>query len=190
MRTVYGRNGPFSVGTLSLDLGEFVVKDKRLEQFDDGEYEGHFTLAHIGPSCYLSNGRMVVELRAKLFDFRLDVQGPIDEAADIEVAEPDDDEPESKASPAVESPAQPEATVTETPSPVVVEEEGDDEAADATLFGPLWPAIRDAKPGDRVKLDSSTPRPRLKQQVARIGPNGLGWTFDFTPQEWVKPTHH
>lgn len=190
VRTIRGRNGPFSVGTLSIDLGEFVVKDKRLEQFEAGEYEGSFTLAHIGPHCYSSNGRMVVELRARLFDFRLEVQGPIEEAAEIEVAEPDDDQEEPAASASDASmPTEPEAPERDIPSPAP-EEEGDEDAADAELFGPLWPAIRDAKPGERVKLDSSTPRDRLKRQITRLGPDGLGWSFEFRPQEWVKPNMH
>lgn len=45
IRTIHGRKGSFAVGTVTLDLGEFVVKDKRLEQFDDGEYEGSFTIS-------------------------------------------------------------------------------------------------------------------------------------------------
>ena len=40
IRTINGSNGPFNVGRLITDLGEFSVKDTLLEQYKEGRYEG------------------------------------------------------------------------------------------------------------------------------------------------------
>lgn len=194
VRTVHGRNGAFNVATLTIDLGEFVVKDKRLEQFDEGRYEGTFTVSKIGPYCYPSRGRLVTELRATLFDLQLTVQGPPADDPDIEVAEPEDDEePVETPAPAVPAPSsEPESEPPPEPD-TKPEPGGTDDDADAELFGACWPAIRDAGAGDRVKLDTTVPRGRLAQQAARLGKKGLkglpglGWTLDLKTQEWIKP---
>lgn len=185
IRTIRGTRGPFAVGTLICDLGEFVIKDKRLDQFDEGEYEGTFTVSKIATSCYTSKGRMVVELRASLAEFQLETQAPAEGDAGIEVAEPEEEE---EAPPPAAPAVPPTETSEPTPKPEPAPDE-DEDAHDAELFGALWPAIRDAQSGDRVKLDSTLPRSRFVPQGARIGrkTGGLGWIFDPKTQEWVKP---
>jgi len=66
IRTIQGRNGPFNVGRLITDLGEFAVKDTLLEQHEEGRYEGSFNVTQIFPSSYVAGGRFVVEVRATL----------------------------------------------------------------------------------------------------------------------------
>ena len=66
IKSIQGRNGPFNVGTLMTELGDFSVKDAILEPYEEGKYEGDFGVPRIYPSSYFSNGRMVVEVRAKL----------------------------------------------------------------------------------------------------------------------------
>ncbi len=40
LRTIRGRNGPFTVGRLTTHLGVFEVKDAELEQYPEGKYDG------------------------------------------------------------------------------------------------------------------------------------------------------
>ena len=42
IRTISGRNGEFNVGRLSTSIGEFVIKDALLDQYDEGKYRGDF----------------------------------------------------------------------------------------------------------------------------------------------------
>ncbi len=72
IRTIQGRNGPFNVGRLITDLGEFAVKDTLLEQYEEGRYEGNFNITQIFPSSYLAGGRFVVEVRATIKSLTLD----------------------------------------------------------------------------------------------------------------------
>lgn len=41
LRTIRGKNGPFTVGRLTTHLGVFEVKDPELEQYPEGKYEGN-----------------------------------------------------------------------------------------------------------------------------------------------------
>lgn len=72
VKRINGANGPFCVGSLVSEIGEFRVKDAILEQFEEGAYQGSFWIAHIFPSSYITSGRMVVEVRAKLADLQID----------------------------------------------------------------------------------------------------------------------
>ncbi|MGA4814806.1 DUF3275 family protein [Pseudomonas aeruginosa] len=44
LRTIRGKNGPFTVGRLSTPIGEFAVKDAELEQYPEGKYDGDFVI--------------------------------------------------------------------------------------------------------------------------------------------------
>ncbi len=271
IRTVNGRKGPFRVGFLTIDLGEFVVKQPLLNKFEEGTHEGIVTLARIEPSVYTANGRVITEIRATLFDLQLGVEAPTEKSkgagSEVKPAPAKAPVPTEKAAPAkppaqdgnpapagksvpaeksapaespvpvekpapagkpvpVEKPAPAEKPVpagkpAPAEKPVPVEKSAsagkpvpartpapakkaapakksapaptdgaDSDAADAELFGHLWPQIRDAKPGDRVKLDKTVPRPRLHQQSERLGDKGLNWEFDYPAQAWVKPIQH
>lgn len=41
LRTIRGKNGPFTVGRLATHLGTFEVKDPELEQYPEGKYDGN-----------------------------------------------------------------------------------------------------------------------------------------------------
>lgn len=38
IRTIDGRNGPFNVGRLLTEIGEFAVKEALLDQYEPGRY--------------------------------------------------------------------------------------------------------------------------------------------------------
>ena len=44
---IEGKYGTFSVGTVTTDLGTFSVKDKVLDQFKPGKYDGEFVVEKI-----------------------------------------------------------------------------------------------------------------------------------------------
>ncbi|WP_122576020.1 DUF3275 family protein, partial [Pseudomonas viridiflava] len=67
-----GRNGEFNVGGLSTSIGEFVIKDALLDQYDEGKYRGDFAITEIRPSYYTNGGRLVVEIRARLDSMSLE----------------------------------------------------------------------------------------------------------------------
>lgn len=66
LRTIRGRNGPFNVSRLVTPNGEFVIKDRELEQYPEGKYEGEFILRYIFPKVYPVAGGMRFEIRANL----------------------------------------------------------------------------------------------------------------------------
>ncbi|HHC72953.1 MAG TPA: DUF3275 family protein [Thiotrichales bacterium] len=170
IRTIHGRNGPFNVGRLVTEIGEFSVKDTLLDQYEEGKYEGDFGISRIYPSYYLAGGRLVVEVRATLETLALAGIDELDE--DEEPVEPDPiEEPVSPVAP----PPQP-APVADEP---VEGEEGDDEDPDARLFGSLWPI------GERVKLDPTVDRALFRRQKDRL--KALGYQFKPLGQFWEKP---
>lgn len=111
IRSINGRNGPFNVGRLNTEIGEFAVK-RGIEEFDDGVYSGEFTISRIYPASFVIGGRSIVEVRA-------DIEA-------IALVDVDTSAGEESTVPVVETEPEPEPT---TPLP--------DE--DAALFGELWP---------------------------------------------------
>ncbi|MGL4667668.1 MAG: DUF3275 family protein [Saezia sp.] len=196
IRTVSGRNGDFNVGRLVTSIGEFVVKDTDLDQYDEGKYDGDFVIAQISPSWYSTNGRLIVENRATLGGMTLsgiDALQP-DDARKIATQEvdPADEEALQKTAKAVH-----EATdfskgaapfgVDEPPAgkakPVqhkrAISSKGkpqEEVISDEELFGILMPL------GDVVKLDPTQERLTFRKQCARLG--ALGYTFKHETQDW------
>src|SRR3546814_1002688 len=66
LRTIRGRNGPFTIGRLTTHLGVFEVKDAELEQYPEGKYDGEFIIKYIYPRAYPTGGGMRFEIRASL----------------------------------------------------------------------------------------------------------------------------
>ncbi|CAM5374538.1 hypothetical protein SSTU70S_03711 [Stutzerimonas stutzeri] len=66
LRTIRGKNGPFTVGRLATHLGTFEVKDPELEQYPEGKYDGEFVIRYIFPKSYPVGGGMRFEIRASL----------------------------------------------------------------------------------------------------------------------------
>lgn len=103
VKRLNGANGPFCVGDLETEIGDFRVKDAILDQFDEGLYEGQFCIQQIFPWSYTAYGRMVIEIRAKLADLQID--GHTRAGAERDSVEPD---------PAKESPVE---SVVPAPAP-------------------------------------------------------------------------
>jgi len=201
LRTIRGRNGPFTVGRLATHLGVFEVKDPELEQYPEGKYDGEFIIRYNFPTSYPVGGGMRFEIRASLDGMTLngidklsrdearsfatqDVD-PLDEEAGTQPAATPA-KPARASRPAKPAPVQastdPLVDTTpfnaDTPTPVEAAAPGSTEDGDAALFGILWPL--DAS----VKLDSTIDRRALRAQIARLGE--LGYALDFKTQEWSR----
>ena len=178
IKSINGRNGVFYVGQLLTELGEFSVKDTLLEQYDAGKYEGDFGISRIYPYSYFSNGRMVVEIRAKLETLSLASADIRWVSADKGIVEEDPlEEPvavtaKSDGIGADTAPADTRFPDSEKP---VMPMEADDEA----LFGALWPL------GEQVKLDPTVDRGTFRTQRDRL--KYLGYTFQALGQMWIRP---
>jgi hypothetical protein len=139
IRTIDGRNGPFNVGRLVTEIGEFAVKESLLDQYEPGRYEGDFGLSRIFPSYYLASGRLVVEVRATVETMAL---------AGIDPLAPEDTTPEMEPDPLEETPTprgdtKGDTGVEERVSPEHGITESD---PDVALFGELWPLAEEARP--------------------------------------------
>ncbi|HGW5375669.1 TPA: DUF3275 family protein [Pseudomonas aeruginosa] len=201
LRTIHGRNGPFTVGRLVTSIGEFAVKDPELEQYPEGKYDGEFVIRYIFPKSYPVGGGMRFEIRANLDGMTLNGIDKLsrDEARSFATQDVDplDEElgtppaatpaksskPSRPAKPApVQASADPLVDTTpfgvDAPTPAAVAATGSTEDGDAALFGLLWPL------GESVKLDSTIDRRALRAQIARLGE--LGYALDFKTQEWSR----
>ncbi len=164
IRTIDGRNGPFNVGRLITELGEFSVKDTLLDQYEEGKYEGDFGISRIYPSYYLAGGRLVVEVRATLETMAL---------AGIDALTAEDVEPAAEPDPIEETPATKPDLVASSDRTTV------DDDPDSQLFGELWPLE------GKVKLDPTVDRARFRRQKEQL--KKLGYLFQPLGQYWEKP---
>ncbi len=196
LRTIRGRNGPFTVGRLTTHLGVFEVKDAELEQYPEGKYDGEFVIKYIYPRAYPTGGGMRFEIRANLDgmtlsgldelsrddakSFAAQEVDPLDEELGTQPVATPATAPTSKATP-VQASADPLIDTTpfgvDTPSAAIAAEGGPD-SDDAALFGLLWPLE------ESIKLDSTIDRRTLRTQIARLGE--LGYALDFKTQEWSR----
>jgi len=184
LRTIRGRNGPFTVGRLTTHLGVFEVKDAELEQYPEGKYDGEFVIRYIYPKAYPTGGGMRFEIRASLDGMTLSGIDKLsrDEARGFasQDVDPLDEELGTRplATPTVAPdpvPSPVQAVDTTVPAATVAAPSTPD-SHDATLFGLLWPL------GESVKLDSTIDRRTLRLQIARLGV--LGYALDFKSQQW------
>lgn len=53
VNAIAGKRGVFHVGRLSTSIGDFAIRDKELDQFNPGSYEGAFLIERI----YLASNR-------------------------------------------------------------------------------------------------------------------------------------
>jgi hypothetical protein len=199
LRTIRGRNGPFTIGRLTTHLGVFEVKDAELEQYPEGKYDGEFIIRYIYPRAYPTGGGMRFEIRASLDGMTLSGIDKLskDEARSFAAQDIDplDEElgaqpvtpaaaPASKPKP-VQAPIQASTDPLVDTTPFGVDAPsakaaaaGGPDSDDAALFGLLWPL------DDSVKLDSTIDRRTLRAQIARLG--ALGYALDFKTQEWSR----
>ncbi len=112
LRTIRGKNGPFTVGRLATHLGTFEVKDPELEQYPEGKYDGEFIIRYIFPKSYPVGGGMRFEIRASLDGMTLNGIDKLsrDEARSFATQDVDPLDEEQGAQPAT-TPAKPDQSV-------------------------------------------------------------------------------
>ena len=199
LRTIRGKNGPFTVGRLATHLGTFEVKDPELEQYPEGKYDGEFIIRYIFPKSYPVGGGMRFEIRASLDGMTLNGIDKLsrDEARSFATQDVDplDEEqgrslrqrrpsPPKRPGPPSPHPCRRPRTRWSIPRPLawmrrhllrLLPRQQD---GDPALFGLLWPL------GESVKLDSTIDRRALRAQIVRLGE--LGYALDFKTQEWSR----
>ncbi|HEP8863435.1 TPA: DUF3275 family protein [Pseudomonas aeruginosa] len=181
LRTIRGRNGPFTVGRLTTHLGVFEVKDAELEQYPEGKYDGEFIIRYIYPKAYPTGGGMRFEIRASLDGMTLSGIDKLsrDEARGFASQDVDPLDEELGTQPLATPTAAPTLVQASTTAPLgdtTATASGSTDSDDAALFGLLWPL------GESVKLDSTIDRRTLRLQIARLGV--LGYALDFKSQQW------
>lgn len=193
IRAIKGSRGDFNVGRLLTEIGEFAVKDPLIEEYEEGRYEGEFGITGIFPSTYFTNGRTVVEIRARLGSIALKGIEELTEEDALPVVEPDPIE-ETPKSVAVEAPVE----ILMTDEAVTMPGEEGVPSSDASfavmsieeeisfrneqeyraMFGTLWPLQA------KVKLDPTVDRQNFRAQRDTL--KTLGYKFQPLGQLWVK----
>jgi hypothetical protein len=193
IRAIKGSRGDFNVGRLLTEIGEFAVKDPLIEEYEEGRYEGEFGIIGIFPSTYFTNGRTVVEIRARLGSIALKGIEELTEEDALPVVEPDPIE-ETPKPVAVEAPVE----IVMTDEAVTMPEEEGGPSTDASfavmsieeeisfrneqeyraMFGTLWPLQA------KVKLDPTVDRQNFRAQRDTL--KTLGYKFQPLGQLWVK----
>lgn len=181
------RNGPFCVADLITEFGEFKVKDPLLDQFAEGEYHGTVWISEIYLAQYVSFGRGVTELRARLQDVQVDSERGLPAGADKEPSELDPaDEPapmRAGAAKAANEPPTPKKRRLTTKRSASAEHDAE-LAADLELFGEEIHHLVVRR--QEIKLDPTIDdRVRFRTQAARLGK--LGFRFDAKRQTWDPP---
>lgn len=170
VKVINGRNGAFRVGSLRSEIGEFSLKDKLLDQYEEGTYEGMFVIERIFPSSYLAGNRVVTEIRAIVSHIELTTAEM--KPVEVDTVEPDPLE-EEKRDVAPEPPksddkdAKTEGNDVQTDTSSSTEEKADD--SDEALFGLLWPL------GETVKLDATIDRVKFRKQRDLL--KAMGYRF-------------
>lgn len=182
IREIIGRHGPFKVGKLITQLGEFAVKDALLDQYDSGTYDGNFGIGRIYPSYYVASGRIIVEVRASVENMVLSgIDDQLPEEPLFTEPDPMDTEPvNTDDSPTLDAHSKPSASKagnTSDDSQDTDEPESEIDS-DAALFASLMPLA------DNVKLDPTVKRAVLRVQCDRL--KVLGYKFQPANQTWCK----
>ena len=194
------RNGAFCVADLSTDFGEFKVKDAVLDQFDEGEYQATVWISEIFLAQYISYGKAVTEIRARLHELQVDSAGELDNSRS-EPPEPDPIDEEARATKVAPVVPPPEAAAAKPKSspldalkaklegisgrkkPSTAEADklqGSSDDAPSRLFGDqIWEQIQRRAP---VKLDPTVDRGLLRRQAAEM--HQLNYAFDHKEQNW------
>ncbi len=165
VKKINGRNGEFSVGSIQSPIGEFKVKQPELDQYEQGSYEGRFTIANISArSSYFGTGALIFENLAELAEINIDI---VDENAVIEQnIEPDPIETDNIATTEPSSLAK-EKVVKETKS---VEKTSD---VDSNLLNSKQLDKFSSREG--IKLDPAVGAERFRSQVKFLRKNHYFW---------------
>ncbi|MDA8443627.1 DUF3275 family protein [Paracidovorax valerianellae] len=183
------RNGAFCIADLTTNFGEFKVKDPLLDQFEEGEYKATVWVSEIYLSQYISFGKGVTEIRARLHDLQVVSQDrlpadrtpteldPLDEPTPVK-GQTKASEPSKEQCRGAAQHADKRWDDFKKPRPAPAPESV--EAVDDGLFdADLLEAIERADP---VKLDPTVDRALLRSQAAWLRKQG----YDFDPklQTW------
>jgi len=169
VRIYHGRYGDFRVGRLITSGGQFIVKDRFLDQYDEGRYEGDFIISKIFSSSYSASGRLVIEIRAQLKSFTLAAATVVTQNVDQSLEQ---DPLEEEVVLNNESADIPDIQVT------LDVELPDNESSLSDLFGFLWPLTSE------VKLDATVSRKKFRLQRDQL--KALGYAFKPVGQLWIK----
>ena len=182
VRTIHGRHGPFNVGVLRTEIGDFSVKDQCLEELAEGKYDARCTISHIKPNHYVAGARLVVEIRAFLDSIEL-LQ---DEAEDVDVqdlvVEPDPIEEVAVPAPVVEETAVPAVEVapaTET-SEVSIDSEASGDGAAATVETEAPEAEQSAQAVAEATDEADPEDDSLQELFGHLWPIGSSIELDPT----------
>ncbi len=187
IKIITGIHGPFRVGSLQTEIGEFSVKDKILDQYDEGSYQGLFTIRKIFSSTYSTGSRLVVEVRATLENISL---ANVDEIEPVQheslEQDPLDEEKEAdsktaKMESSIESIESTDSTELIDSTDSEDEDQSDltpEELSDKKLFGLLWPLQ------DSFKLDPTVSRVTFREQRERL--KSLNYKFNPIGQYWTR----
>lgn len=159
-----GAYGRFNIAKLVTEIGEFAVKNKAVEELDEGAYSGSFVVGKVFlATTRLRSGAVITELRARVDDYALLEDGEVPESVEIGT---DEQDPivEDDAPPPVDTP-QSEPEDKDAPS--------NDEDALKELFGEeLLPL------GVTVTLDPSTDRGQFRRQRDYLKDNNYKYVPD------------
>lgn len=162
-----GRYGQFNIAKLVTDIGEFAVKDKTIEEFDEGAYQGSFELGKIFmATTRLKSGALITELRARVDDYALLEDGDVPD--DVEIGTDEQDPITEEETPPTEIADEDRSKATGADEVV----SADDGNAVASLFGELWPL------GETVMLDPATDRSQFRQQRDYLKSNNYKYVPD------------
>lgn len=168
-----GRYGDFNIAKLQTPIGDFVVKDKWMEQLEAGAYAGAFVIGRIfAQTIQLQSGALLTELRARVDDYVLLDDGDVPETVEIGAKEQDPIVEETSETPdLVEAPKEADDTDAPVKDPV------DEDEANALLFGELWPLAQ------TVALDPATDRTQFRKQKDHL--KTLGYKYQPDRKVWL-----
>jgi hypothetical protein len=170
-----GRFGAWSEAELKTPEGDFKVKDKVLDQYDEGEYEGEFLITQFFIKTHTTGNRSWSDLMAHVDEFFID-------RAD-EKPVPPREEPGDPAEEEVAQQQPAEIPASDAPTAPPIEETADAGAEldpDLHLFGEeLYAFVARQQP---VRLDPSIGVVQFRQQRDRL--HKLGYVFGSKPKTW------
>lgn len=186
-----GRNGTFTVGELITEIGTFKLKNRVLDQFPEGSYEGVFYITRIYNQSNFSKGQVWVSLYADL-DWEalqilaqnhqeIDVPASLEASAIIEADAESTTNNSHVANPQVDLPLSP---VSSEPTHSIEQSEFTD--SDDGLIDSMEKLQKSLENNaTSIKIDASLDDRNLFRQL-RESIKAQGYQFQATTQSWIK----
>jgi hypothetical protein len=170
-----GRFGAWSEAELKTPEGDFKVKDKVLDQYDEGEYEGEFLITQFFIKTHTTGNRSWSDLMAQVDEFFIERADEKPVPPKEEPGDPAEEEVAQQA--AVPAPPAEPATDSAAAAGPTAEPEPD---PDLRLFGDeLHDLVSRLQP---VRLDPSVGVVQFRQQRDRL--HKLGYVFGSKLKTW------